>query len=106
MADQTQFGQLKRDDSNFPIGWKGAYMSSTGSTVVKSSPGILHTVTLNSGTTGTIINLYDSSSTLTGTFATITGSNVAKSLHYDRVLTSGLVISMTTNNSDITISYI
>lgn len=106
MADQTQFGQLKRDDSNFPIGWKYKYMSSTGSTIVKASPAIIHTLTFNSGTNSTIIALYDSVSAQTGTFAIITGSGTPRTVHYDEALNNGLVVGMTVNNSDITISYI
>ena len=108
MADQTQFGQLKRDDSNFPIGWKYATMTATGATIVKATPGVLHQITFNKPIATSVVTLYDSSSASTGTLGTITipASPQPVTLFYDNAFNNGLVINMSVAASDITITYI
>ena len=104
----TERGQLIRDDSFYPVGWKYAYASSTGATVVKSSAGFLHSITFNKPVATSVISLCDSSAGATGTFGIITvpSSPQPVTLRYDVTLTNGIVLNITTAASDITISYV
>ena len=108
MAQMTQRGQLVRDDSNFPAGWKPFYLSATGVTVVKDSPGILHSIILNKPVATTTIALCDNASTATGTFGVITipASPQPVTLTYDTIFDKGLVVDIGTAASDITVSYV
>ena len=109
MADITQRGQLTRDDSNFPLGWNYKYLNSTGTSVIKTTPGILHGMTFNRILPGSVVALYDvATASLTGTFAVITASGTSANLtlSYDLTFNNGLYVSVTTTASDITISYI
>ena len=110
MADITQRGQLTRDDSNFPVGWKYKYMTSTTGTptVIKASPAILGAITFNTPIATSVITIYDSVSAATGTIGIITvpSSPQAITLFYKATLANGLAVSMGTVNSDITISYV
>ena len=110
MSDLTSRGQLIRDDSNFPVGWKPFYASATGATLVKSSPGFLHTLTFNNPVATTTVALCNTTTTatLTGTFGVITvpASPQPVTLTYDTVFDKGLVLNVSTAASDITVSYV
>lgn len=108
MADITQRGQLARDDSNFPVGWKYANATATGATLVKITPGILHTVTFNKPTATSVVSMYDNTAT-TGTLIgtiTVPSSPQPVTLIYDVAFGTGLAVNIATAVSDITISYI
>lgn len=110
---QTEYGQLQRDDSNTPVGW--GYLNITDAQTirfVKTAPGMLHAVTINSPTTGGSITLYDNttgSGTKIGTitYAGATLSNQAPcTALYDAVFTTGLTIVTGTTTPDFTVTYI
>lgn len=108
---QTEYGQLKRDDSNFPVGWKYVNITAAAptTTAVKAGPGVLHTITFNKPTATAVITLYDntaaSGSALVGTI-TIPASPQPITLHYDAAFNTGLTITTATAASDITVTYI
>ncbi len=106
----TYHGQLTRDDSFFPVGWN--YVNITAAlattTVVKATPGILHSVIINTPTSSSVITLYDNtvaSGTKIGTI-TVPASPLPVTLVYDITFTTGLSINTATGTSDITIAYI
>lgn len=103
-------GQLHRDDSNFPLGWNYSYLTnSTGATLIKSTPGVLHAIVFNKPVAASVVTLYDSASsgTLTGTIGILTVSGtVPVSLEYDITTLNGLVVSVATAGSDMTVSFI
>lgn len=108
---QTQRGQVVRDDSNFPAGYNYVYLTaSTGATLIKSTPGFLHTLTFNKPVATSVITLYDcaTTATLTGTIGVITvpSSPQSNSFIYDIATINGLVVSVATLGSDLTISYV
>ncbi len=103
-------GQLHRDDSNFPLGWNYSYLSAaTGATLIKATPGVLHSIVFNKPVATSVVTLYDcaTSGTLTGTIGVLTVSGtVPVSLEYDITTLNGLVVSVATAGSDLTISFI
>lgn len=108
MADITQRGQMIRDDSGFPVAWNLSYSSATGSTIVKSTGGVLHSITFNKPTATTVLTIYNAASAGTGTIASITvpASPQPLTLFYDANMPNGISTNMTVAASDITISYI
>lgn len=106
----TQRGQLERDDSNFPAGYNYTYITnSTGATLIKSSPGFLHALVLNKPVATSVITLYDcaTTGTLAGTIGVVTVSGtVPLSLNYDITTVTGLVVSVATAGSDMTVSFV
>lgn len=108
---QTQHGQVVRDDSNFPVGFNYLHLlSGTGATLIKATPGFLNTVTFNSPTATSVVTLYDSTTTgtLTGTIAVITvpASPMPVSVRYNLATNNGLVVTVGTAGSDLTITYV
>lgn len=109
---QTEFGQLKRDDSGYPVGWAYLNITDVSTTrVVKNSPGMLHAITINNPKTGTVITIYDNtaaSGTKIGTItlpATLLGDGPSVAL-YDVACLTGLTITTGSGASDFTVSYI
>lgn len=90
-----------------------AYISSTATSIVKATPGFLHTVTINGGTAGAV-TLYDiGSAGCTGTpgsgkFATIEAIPASGSspltLTYDVHTLNGICV-VTAANTDLTLSF-
>ncbi len=82
---------------------KGVHISTATTTVVKSNPGLLHTVVINTTSAGTI-TLYDNASAATGNvIAVIKGSVLEGSFFYDTEFVNGLVV-VTAGASDITVT--
>lgn len=84
------------------------YLNITGqaTTVVKSSPGVLHTICVNTPAATETITIYDNtaaSGTKIGTITVFASTNPC--LTYDVNFTTGLTIVTATANSDITVSY-
>ena len=108
MADITQRGQLKRDDSGFPAAYEYKYITGTGAVIVKGSPAILHTITFNKPVATSVVTISDNA---TGTSAvilsvTVPASPMPVTLTYDVALNNGLVANVVTAASDLTISYV
>lgn len=96
-----------RKDGNSSTGiWTKAYITTQTTTLVKTGPGILHTITLNKPTATTTIEL-DDAITNTNAFGIITvpASPQPVTLIYDVEFTTGLSITTAIANSDITVSY-
>ena len=106
----TLRGQLKRDDSNFPVGWNYEHitLAAPTTTVVKASSGVLHSITLNDPTATAVITIYDNtaaSGTVIG-IITVPASPQPATVIYDVAFNIGLTIVTATAASDITVSYI
>lgn len=107
---QTLRGQLKRDDSNTPVGWQYANitLAAPTDTVVKSNPGVLHAITFNNPVATSVVTLYDNTSATGTVIATITvpADTEPKTLVYDVAFNTGLTITTATAASNITVSFI
>jgi hypothetical protein len=87
-----------------------AYQNITGdaTTVVKSSPGVLHSITFNGPTATTTVTLYDNASAASGIkigTITVPSSPMPVTLFYDTAFWNGLVVVTGTASSDITVSF-
>jgi hypothetical protein len=77
-------------------------------TVVKSTPGILHSITFNKPTATTVVTVYDNiaaSGTIIGTI-TVPASPLPVTLTYDISFNTGLTFVTATAASDITVSFV
>ena len=82
---------------------KGTYIYEDGTTIVRSKPGKLHTVTVQGGTTGTIIG-YDSLATAAGDVVfSFDSTNALQTYTFDVDLNIGLVV-VTAQATKLTIS--
>ena len=85
--------------------YKHSNIASATTTVVKSGPGVLHNITINTTAAGTI-TVYDNTSAAGTKIATIAASPVIGScFEFDVSFVNGLTI-VTAAASDITVSYI
>lgn len=86
------------------------YKNVTGdaTTVISTSNGVLHNITLNNPTATEVITIYDGISTGGTKIATITvpSSPMPTTLTYDVNFVVGLTIVTATATSDITVSFI
>jgi hypothetical protein len=79
-------------------------ISASGTNVVKSGPGVLHSITINTATAGTI-TIYDNVAGSGTVIATITvTAAVTVTLTYDAVFALGLTV-VSSANTDFTVSY-
>lgn len=84
-----------------------SYNNSAGTAghAVKTGPGILHRVSINTGGTTSICTLYDGTSTGGTKLATIATTAIG-SIEYDVAFATGLFAVLSTSNpADVTISY-
>ena len=103
-------GQMTRDANGVPSGWDYVAISAAAptTTVVKTVPGILHSIVFNKPVSTGVVTIYDAI-TATGTpIATITSptGGVPLTLVYDASFTVGLTIVTSTAAQDITVNYI
>lgn len=77
-------------------------------TTLRTTAGILHTITFNKPVATAVVTVYDSTDATGATIATITvpASPMPVTLTYDVAFNTGLVITTATAASDITVSYI
>jgi hypothetical protein len=77
-------------------------------TVIKSTPGVLHTITFNKPVATGVITVYDNGAASGTVIATITipANPQPFTLTYDRGFENGLTIVTATAAQDITVSYI
>lgn len=80
------------------------YIATATTTVVKATPGVLHTITVTGGTAGTII-VYDDAAQAGTILASFTSTNALRSYIFDAVFTNGLTI-ITSAATKLTVSYI
>jgi hypothetical protein len=97
---------LRKDPNGVGQTWAKGYITTQTTTLLKTGPGVLHSVTLNKPTATTTIEL-DDAITNTNPFAIITvpTSPQPVTLFYDVEFTTGLSVTTGTANSDITISF-
>lgn len=93
-----------------PISQPYLYSFSSGTTVkvVKSLPGILHTLTVTGGTTS-VIDIYDgtlSSSTSLAQIASFTTTNALQTYTFDVGFSSGCTVQTTNTALKYTVSYL
>lgn len=88
------------------------YKNITADALIKDSPGVIHTITINSVTTGGVLTLYDSITEASPAVAAISivtraaGSQVPVSLLYDVKCNTGIYAGFdATLAANITISY-
>jgi len=106
---QTEYGQLQRDDSNYPIGWDYVNISTIATLqTIKASPGVLHTVNFNKPVATSVVTIYDSILAQTGTIGQITIPATPQNyiFEYDVAFNKGLLIKIATAASDLTVTYI
>jgi hypothetical protein len=87
--------------------FKYANITTDTTTTVKSGPGILHSIIINTGAATEVVTLWDSL-TATGTkigTITVPASPVPGFLNYDIGFTIGLTVQTATAASDITVTY-
>lgn len=82
------------------------HISTSTTTVVKSTPGILHTLNINNPGSGATVTIYDNTAG-SGTVIAIYSPSTIGSVIYDIATTIGLTIvtTATTTAADITVSY-
>jgi len=84
-----------------------AHINTLTTTVVKSAPGMLHTVTINSkGGTASIATIYDNTSGSGTVLAVIDVTAQLVTLVYDIQFLTGLtIVTATGSAADLTVSY-
>lgn len=93
-----------------PVGWNKVAIVAAAptTTVVKTTPGVLHTITFNKPVATGVITVYDAA-TATGTpvaIITTPASPIPVTLFYDIRMDVGITITSATAAQDITVSYI
>lgn len=93
-----------------PVGWNKVAIVAAAptTTVVKATPGVLHTITFNKPVATGVITVYDAA-TATGTpvaIITTPASPIPVTLFYDIRMDVGITITSATAAQDITVSYI
>lgn len=83
------------------------YMSALGIQTVKATPGILHTLTVNTRGTGSSIKLFDNTSAASGLqIANVDTTLTTTAFVYDAKFTTGLTISTAgASQADLTVTY-
>lgn len=97
---------LRKDPNGIGQTWAKGYITTQTTTLLKTGPGVLHSVTFNKPTaTGTCE--LDDAITNTAPFAIITtpASPMPVTLTYDVEFTTGLSVTTATANQDITVSF-
>jgi hypothetical protein len=83
------------------------HVNSNTTTVVKSGPGLLHSITINSkGATGNTATVYDNTSGSGTVIAVIDTTSQIQTLLFDIGFTTGLtIVTATGTAADITVSW-
>ncbi len=106
----TQRGALKRDDNNVPLAWNALniVLAAPTTTAVKTSPGVLHTITFNKPVATGVVTVYDNTAASGTVIATITvpANPQPFTLTFDVAFNVALTITTATAAQDITVSYI
>ena len=86
-------------------GFNKAVISTSTTTVVKASKGMLHSITVNTkGTAASAVTVYDAASATGTPFAVIDSLNLSGTFTYDVDFSTALTI-VTTGAPNITVSY-
>ena len=96
---------LRKDPNGVGQTWAKAYLTGAATTLLKTGPGVLHSVTINTAVSGSTIEL-DDAITNTNPFGIITVSGtVPFTLIYDVEFTTGLSVTTAAHTEDITIAF-
>lgn len=110
VTPNTQRGQVARDDSGAPLGWNkvAITLAAPTTTVVKATPGVLHSITFNKPVATGVVTVYDAASATGTAVAIITtpASPMPVTLIYDMRMDTGITITSATAAQDITVTYI
>lgn len=84
------------------------HLNALGTTTLKSGPGVLHTLVLNSkGASGNTLTLYDSTSGSGTVLAVVDATQNVASLTYDVNFTTGLTAVLATGTAaDVSLSWL
>lgn len=87
--------------------YKSAHISTDATTVIKSGPGILHTICYNTPGASATATVYDNTSAAAPILAVIslTTSDAPQCLTYDLAFTTGLTIVTAVATTDLTVSF-
>lgn len=90
------------------VGYTYANIASQATFQLRTGAGILHSIVINGGTTGAVINVYDAvGSDTSPIIATITLDSAApRTLLFDAHFTVGLKIVTATQNPNITVNFV
>jgi hypothetical protein len=80
-----------------------SYISTATTTTIKTGAGLLHTITVNGGTAGTII-VYDNTAASGSIIASFDSTNALETYVFDVVFATGLTI-ITGAATKVTVSY-
>lgn len=84
-------------------GWNYNYIVTATTTVIKSGPGLLHTLNVTGGTTGTII-VYDNTAASGSIIASYSTTNAPATYTFDVAFATGLTV-ITSAATQLTVSY-
>lgn len=100
---------LHKEGNNASVGWNYNHITTAATTVVKTTNGILHTVTINTPVASGVVTLYDNASTSGTVIGAITlPSTLIEgpiTLTYDAYFVNGLTV-ISTGTFDVTVTYI
>lgn len=104
----TSRGALVRDDNAFPVGWLSSHIATQTTTNVKTTPGILHSITINTPLATGTITVYDANAGTSNAIAIIVTPTAGQpeTLFYDVVCNNGITVVTGVATQDITIAYI
>lgn len=109
VTPMTQRGQLAKDDAGASVAWDYTNITAQTDTIVKATPGVLHSITFNKPVATAVVTLYNNTTATGGAvIGTITtpANPQPVTLTYDVEFTTGLSITTATASQDITISWI
>lgn len=100
-------GILRKDPNGSTGTWTYANITADGTTLLKTGPGILHSITFNKPVATSTVEIDDALTHTSPVIGTITvpASPMPVTLIYDVEFTVGLTIVMGTTASDITIAF-
>lgn len=90
------------------VGYSYKNITGQATTVIRTTPGVLHTITFNKPTATATVAIYDNTAGSGTTIGTVTvpASPMPVTLTYDARFETGLTIVTGTADSDITVTYI
>lgn len=89
--------------TSYPAGHSVSYISTISTTTAKSGAGVLHTITVNGGTAGTII-VYDNTAGSGTVLASFDATNALATYTFNATFTTGLTI-VTAAATKLTVTY-
>lgn len=84
-------------------GYNNNYIVTATTTVIKTGPGLLHTITVAGGTAGTII-VYDNTAASGTVLANFSSTNAIQTYIFDVAFTTGLTI-ITSAATSVSVAY-